>query len=433
MATRTFGHSWWGASWVDALEHRAGLEANRLPRGRTYARQGRVVRLDVEAGKITALVRGGRALPYRVTVSLPTYSDTEWARVAQAIAARAQHAAALLDGELDPGVATETEAAGVRLFPSAGELSFRCSCPDWADPCKHALAVCYQVADALDEDPFVLFALRGGARDDLLELVRLARVTGVGRAPDGPASPDGPVGSDATGSAPGERLPGTGPGGSGRLVAATFGGGAVVDPGTIAREAWARTPSPIPPRRELPPAPGAPAPWPTDPPPDAPFTAAGLQDLANDAAQRAWAQLADGAPSHLALDEAADLARLAADRLDRLERVLDLSRRAGVPGPQLTHQALAWRHAGADGVEAIDEALWRPPDSVVAQGLEAFDEAGIDPEEVQVRSNRLTHGEVQLRVTSDGRWWRYERRGRTWELVEPPAPHPDDLLGAGDL
>lgn len=65
---------------------------------------------------------------------------------------------------------------------------------------------------------------------------------------------------------------------------------------------------------------------------------------------------------------------------------------------------------------------------MVARGLEAFEEAGIDRDEVQVRSNRFTIGDIQLRVTADGRWWRFERRGRTWELVEPPADSPDDLI-----
>ena len=164
MAARQFGTTWWGAAWVQALEERAALDPNRLARGRTYARQDRVARVEVAAGKVTALVRGNRALPYRVTVTIPTYGDTEWTAVAAAIAARAAHAAALLDGELDPGVAEAAVAAGVPLFPGPGDLKPRCSCPDWADPCKHAAAVCYLVADALDADPFVLFALRGTSR-----------------------------------------------------------------------------------------------------------------------------------------------------------------------------------------------------------------------------------------------------------------------------
>ncbi|MGN6695578.1 MAG: SWIM zinc finger family protein [Aquihabitans sp.] len=412
---RQFGATWWGQAWVRALEERARLDPNRLARGRTYARQDRVARVEVETGKITALVRGSRVLPYKVAIEVPTYGDDRWVDVAQAIAQRSAFAAALLDGELDPGVAEAAEAAGVPLFPGPGDLKPRCSCPDWADPCKHAAAVAYLVADALDADPFVLFTLRGTTKDQLMALVRARRTWDAQRASGG---------AGADGSSP----PPPGPGGSGRMVAAAFGGGAVVDPGMVAREAWSRPLGPPPERRELPKEPGAPATWPADPPREAPFTAAGLTDLAADAARRAWAQLADGAPSQLALDEQTDLARQAADRLGTLESLLDLSRRSGVSSAQLTHQALAWRSAGAEGIEAIEEALWRPPSSVVEQALDAFDRAGIDPDDVQIRSNRFTWGDIQLRVSSDLRWWRFEKRGRTWELVEPPADQPDELI-----
>ena len=419
---RQFGATWWGQAWVRALEERARLDPSRLARGRTYARQDRVARVEVAAGKITALVRGNRVLPYKVEIAVPAYDDARWVDVARAIAQRSAYAAALLDGELDPGVAEAAEAAGAPLFPGPGDLKPRCSCPDWADPCKHAAAVAYLVADALDADPFLLFALRGTTRDQLMALVRAQRAWDAQQA-SGAGTAEGGVESSSTPPPPG-------PGGSGRMVAAAFGGGAVVDPGMVAREAWARPLAPTPERRELPKEPGTPATWPADPPRDAPFTAAGLTDLAADAARRAWAQLADGAPSQLALDEATDLARQAADRLGTLESLLELSRRSGVSSAQLTHQALAWRSAGAEGIDAIEEALWRPPTTVIDQGLDAFDQAGIDPDDVQIRSNRFTWGDIQLRVSSDLRWWRFEKRGRAWELVEPPSDRPDDLISS---
>ncbi|MCU1455664.1 MAG: hypothetical protein JWN46_3810 [Acidimicrobiales bacterium] len=424
---RRFGHTWWGQAWIEALETKAGIDPNRLPRGRTYARQERVVRLELRPGHITALVRGSRALPYRVSIVVPTHGDREWAQVAAAIAGRAAHAAALLDGELHPGVLADARAAGVELLPRPGDLRPRCSCPDWADPCKHAAAVFYEVADVLDGDPFALFALRGRTREALLGEVRAARIRSASQA-GAPGAPGAP-GADRVGAS-GDvgSATGVGPGGSGRMVAEAFGGGAMIDPGMLARDAWTRAPALPPDRRETPRAPGTPAAWPTDPPRDAPFTAAGLTELAADAAQRAWAQLAEGAPSGLDLDERTDLARRAAGTLDRPERLRELSRRVGLPLAQLTHQALAWQHAGAEGLEAVTEALWRPPASLVDQALAAFDEAHVAAEEVQVRSNRFTAGDVQLRVSSDGRWWRYERRGRTWELAEPPAADPGALL-----
>ncbi len=404
MSIRRFGATWWGHAWIDALEHRAGIDPNRLPRGRTYARQARVVRLEVERGRVTALVRGSRALPYRVTITVKTATDAQWDAVAAAIAERAGHAAALLDGELPPELVADADAAGVALLPGPGDLTMRCSCPDWADPCKHAAAVCYEVADRFDEDPFALLALRGVERDALLDRVRAHR-SSAGSA----TRPAGSIGA-------------------GRQVAAAFGGGLVVDPGEVARDAWARAVVEPPERRELPSVPGTPAGWPADPPRDAPFTAEGLTELAVDAARRAFAQLADGAPSHLDLEVAADLARRASDRLDHLEEVHALARRAGVAAAALSHQALAWRSAGREGIEVVEEALWRPPTSVVDRGLAALEEAGVDPDDVQVRSNRLTAGDVQLRVSQDLRWWRFERRGRAWELVEPPAADPLDLV-----
>ncbi|MCU1351602.1 MAG: hypothetical protein JWM05_811, partial [Acidimicrobiales bacterium] len=242
---RRFGHTWWGQAWIDALETRAGIDPNRLPRGRTYARQERVVRLELRPGHITALVRGSRALPYRVSIVVPTHGDREWAAVAAAIAGRAAHAAALLDGELHPGVLADASAAGVELLPQPGDLRPRCSCPDWADPCKHAAAVFYEVADVLDTDPFALFALRGRTREALLGEVRAARTRSA--SPGGAAADDRAGGSGTT-----ENAIGVGPGGSGRMVAEAFGGGAMIDPGMLAREAWTREPSPPPDRRETP-------------------------------------------------------------------------------------------------------------------------------------------------------------------------------------
>lgn len=431
MAER-FGRTPWGRAWVDALEQRGALDPNRLPRGRTYARQDRVARLEIEPGRITALVRGTRALPYRVTVGVRPFDDATWAVVTRAVAARAAHAAALLDGELDPTIVDDVREAGVELFPGPGDLQVRCSCPDRADPCKHAAAVCYLTAREVDADPFAFFALRGRERPRLLDEVRAWRQ----RGPD--ATPDTGSGVATSGSD----------------------GGLLVDPGVTARTAWSRwldrreaadadpsdpaTPgaSDVPaasdvaekgapplPRIGLPDAPGTPAAWPADPPPDAPFTGEGLRRLAADAAERAWSQLADGAPSGLTLPPEADLARRAARREDAGESLVDLARAAERTPTALVAAAAVWRHAGADGVLAAGDALWRPPATTVDAARRAFLDAGVEAKAIQVRSNRVTVGDVQLRVTADGRWWRYERRERAWELVEAPSSDPSDLVG----
>ena len=181
---RPFGATWWGKAWVDALEQRARLDPNRLPRGRTYARTGAVGELGVRAGEIVAAVQGSRAKPYRVTVRVRTYSEKEWDRTLTTLASRVGHLAALLDGEMPPAVIDDLAAAKIDLLPVAGEVQPRCSCPDWADPCKHSAAVCYLVADTLDADPFLLFLMRGRDRETLLAGLRARRAAGVAGTAD---------------------------------------------------------------------------------------------------------------------------------------------------------------------------------------------------------------------------------------------------------
>ncbi|MGI8685201.1 MAG: SWIM zinc finger family protein, partial [Acidimicrobiales bacterium] len=203
MAKRGFAETWWGKAWVDALEHSARLDPNRLPRGRTYARNNRVEDLRVAPGEVLASVWGRRRTPYKVRVRVRTFSDAEWAKVTGAVAAKAAHAAALVDGELDPAVVDDARGAGVALLPDAGDLQPRCSCPDWADPCKHSAAVCYLVAGLLDEDPFRLLELRGRRRPDVLAAVRRAR--SAAGAEGGGAEGDGAAGAGSTAPAPAGR------------------------------------------------------------------------------------------------------------------------------------------------------------------------------------------------------------------------------------
>jgi hypothetical protein len=403
--------TWWGQAWLDALEHRASFDRDRLERGRAWAREGQVAQLEILAGAATARVRSGRALPYRVTLTLPTHPEQAWDRLARAIAGRAGDAAALVEGTLPSSMAAFADRANAPLLPAADELHTRCSCLDWEERCEHAAATAHLVSHRLAEHPEELLVLRGGSLADLRARVRLA------------LRHDEEPGGD-----PEPRI-GTGPGGSGPMVAAAFGGGAVVDPGVVARSAWSRPPPEPAPGVPVPGHPGAPPPWPATLPRDAPFTTEGLEALAADTAHRAWAQLAEGAPSHLQLSEAADLARRAADHLDQLDALSALARRSTTPIAALTRRAIAWRSAGSAGIEAIDDDRWLPPAEVIDIGLAAFEDAGADASEVRVRANRLTLGEVQLRVTPDGRWWRYERHHRQWELVEPPTATPADLLG----
>jgi len=174
MATR-FGLTWWGRRWIGSLEKLGAAYANRLPRGRTYARRGAVRRLEVGPGEVTARVDGSRPVPYRVTLRLPTFSDAEWSAVVAALAGQLRHAAALLDGRMPDDIDDTLAACGLSLFPHAGELTTACSCPDHANPCKHVAAVHHLLAQTFDDDPFLLPALRGRDRGALLAALRAAR------------------------------------------------------------------------------------------------------------------------------------------------------------------------------------------------------------------------------------------------------------------
>src|SRR5690348_15869921 len=114
---RSFGSTWWGKAWVGALQGRAALDPNRLGRGRTYARQGHVEQMVIEAGEASARVWGSRRTPYRSRMTVRTFTDREWDRFEEAVIAKAGHLAALLDGELLPEVVDDASAAGIELLP----------------------------------------------------------------------------------------------------------------------------------------------------------------------------------------------------------------------------------------------------------------------------------------------------------------------------
>jgi uncharacterized Zn finger protein len=165
------GESWWSRRFLSAVE--SILSGGRLTRGRTYARQGQVIDLGIGAGLVVAQVQGSRRTPYGVQISMPAASDARWEAIVDALAAQAGYAARLLAGELPHEIEDVFAGAGVALFPERGShLTTSCTCPDWASPCKHAAAVCYLMAEAFDDDPFLLLAFRGREREALLDELR---------------------------------------------------------------------------------------------------------------------------------------------------------------------------------------------------------------------------------------------------------------------
>jgi uncharacterized Zn finger protein len=174
MATK-FGLTWWGQRWIAALEALGRTYANRLPRGRTYARNGSVTELAIAPGVVTARVAGRRPTPYRVSVKIPVFTDAQWTAATDALARQLRHAAALLDGRMPEDIDETLDAVGLSLFPGARELTTKCSCPDVANPCKHVAAVHYTLAQTFDADPFLLPTLRGRDRSALLASLRAVR------------------------------------------------------------------------------------------------------------------------------------------------------------------------------------------------------------------------------------------------------------------
>lgn len=148
----------------------------RLQRGRTYARKGQVIDLEVSAGVVTANVQGTRVRPYRVRIGVPAFDKAAWGRTTEALAADAWYVARLLAGEMPEDIEEAFRSVGLSLFPSsADDLSLDCTCPDWSVPCKHIAAVFYLLAESFDEDPFEILAWRGRDREELLAALSALR------------------------------------------------------------------------------------------------------------------------------------------------------------------------------------------------------------------------------------------------------------------
>jgi len=171
------GASWWAQRWTDAL-HQI-MDSGRLSRGRTYARRGQVLNIDEKDGTITARVQGSRRNPYKVSIQVKPLPDKTWENVLDVLADQAIFTAQLLAGEMPADIEEAFSAAGSSIFPtSSRQLVTDCSCPDWANPCKHIAAVYFLMGEAFDDDPFMLFRLRGRTQEQILEGLRSRRTEG---------------------------------------------------------------------------------------------------------------------------------------------------------------------------------------------------------------------------------------------------------------
>lgn len=165
-----FGTSWWAKRWIEVLES-FNIGA-RLGRGRSYARKGQVLSINIEKGSITAKVQGSRSRPYQVRIKVKTLTKNNWAKLGKSLTKQAIFAAKLLAGQMPDNIEEAFKNTGLSLFPNKrGDLKTDCSCPDWSNPCKHIAAVYYLIGEEFNRDPFLIFKLRGMERKDLISLV----------------------------------------------------------------------------------------------------------------------------------------------------------------------------------------------------------------------------------------------------------------------
>ena len=190
-----FAKAWWGKRWIDVLE--SFQIGARLARGRSYARQGQVTDLDIRKGEIRASVQGSRSKAYQVVIRLKRINRPGWKKIAESLKKRPILLARLISGDM-PEVMEDIFAENrLSLFPQTqGDLRTDCSCPDWSNPCKHIAAVYYLLAEQFDNDPFVLFRIRGMGRKAFFELLEQNEKAGKRpstRPPERPVDPPEPL------------------------------------------------------------------------------------------------------------------------------------------------------------------------------------------------------------------------------------------------
>jgi len=178
--------SFWGKAWCENLERYSDY-SNRLPRGRTYLRNGSVIDLKVGAGEVTAQVMGSSL--YRISVKISEVAAAHWQGIARDCAQSIDSLVELLQGRLSTSVMERITRPGTGLFPTPKEIFFSCSCPDSAAMCKHIAATLYGIGVRLDAEPELLFGLRQVDAKELIaragdEAVYVRKKPGAGRILD---------------------------------------------------------------------------------------------------------------------------------------------------------------------------------------------------------------------------------------------------------
>ncbi len=169
-----FSRTWWGKRFIEALEE--FTDEARLRRGRTYARGGKVLKFQIDKGKVTATVRGSvnpyfgvyKEPRYETSIEIINISKSKWIKVIDSISSKAAYVSKLLMNEMPDNIENVFSELKLHLLPySEKDIKTECSCPDWANPCKHIAGVYYLLASELDHDPFLMIELRGLSKTDL--------------------------------------------------------------------------------------------------------------------------------------------------------------------------------------------------------------------------------------------------------------------------
>lgn len=164
---RTIAHTFWGKAWCTHIESFCDYD-NRLPRGRTYVRNGSVCHLEINKGEVKAMVSGSYL--YNVTIAIKSLTDEKWQAIKRTCTGKISSLLDLLSGKLTTGVMDVVCDKNKGLFPLSNEFNLSCDCPDWATMCKHVAAVLYGVGARLDADPAQLFKLRGVNFEELIDV-----------------------------------------------------------------------------------------------------------------------------------------------------------------------------------------------------------------------------------------------------------------------
>jgi uncharacterized Zn finger protein len=174
---RAIARTFWGKAWCGHLESFSDY-ANRLPRGRTYVRNGSVLDVQIAPGKITAMIMGSTL--YHGTIAIAPLKPAHWQAIKAECAGKIDSLVGLLQGRLSDAVMRVITDREKGLFPQPSEIKLACSCPDWADLCKHLAAVLYGVGARLDTQPELLFLLRGVDHLELISAAADAPALGAG-------------------------------------------------------------------------------------------------------------------------------------------------------------------------------------------------------------------------------------------------------------